>query len=313
MGGSGGRVRLSKRMILSGSLLMMALFYYVSLPEPLMYPSGGADAGRKGSLADDTEIVMDASSTRGNDARVSHESSMKVKGETIGKSSKQRNYNFEDTRADTASCGLVNNDSSDSGSCAPASSKKHKDLENNRFSTAIEEDDSASKLSEASEVNVEWSKAKERESIQEEDDDQGNEKEDGSMIESEAERVDREEKETIAATIEAEIKREEAESRGVDKTIEEAIEAFKEIVEEEEEEYEEEEDVTSEADLEKVYGESDDEEDEEDERASDGDMHRFVEGLFLGEDGFTEEEEEEYRKEDRLGQAGPLETMDDEE
>lgn len=81
MGGSRGRVRLSKRMILSGSLLMMVLFYYVSLPEPLMYPSGGADVGRKGSLADDTEIVMDASSRRGNDARVSHESWMEVKGE----------------------------------------------------------------------------------------------------------------------------------------------------------------------------------------------------------------------------------------
>lgn len=82
MGGGRGRVRLSKRMILSGSLLMMVLFYYVSLPEPSMYPSGGANVGREGFLADDTEIEIDTSANmRGRGARVSYGSRKEIKGE----------------------------------------------------------------------------------------------------------------------------------------------------------------------------------------------------------------------------------------
>lgn len=116
------------------------------------------------------------------------------------------------------------------------------------------------------------------------------------MTESEEERVDREERETIVATIEAEIKREEAESRKVNK--------------DEYDDEEEEEEVERMGDREKST-DNDNVEEEEDERASDGDMHQLVESLFQGDQEFTEEEE--YRKEDRLGQAGPLETMDDEE
>ncbi|KAF9280486.1 hypothetical protein BGZ74_002589 [Mortierella antarctica] len=276
MGGCGGRVRLPKRMILGGSLLMTILFYYASLPEPLMY-SGGDGKGHKGSLADDTEIVMNV----GHGERISHGSRLEAKGEqTIGKSSKQRNYNFQDGRADAGSCGLVSNDDSDSGSCAPASGKRHKELENNRFSIATEENDvSNSEIpSKSPSVSVARTTAKEQESIQEGEDDQGSERKDGPMIETEEERIDREEKETIAATIEAEIEREEAEFREMNKDADD----------------------------------SDDDEGQEDDGASGSDMHRFAESLFQSDQESTEEEEE-YRKEDRLGQAGPLETMDDEE
>ncbi|KAG0318881.1 hypothetical protein BG000_004044, partial [Podila horticola] len=210
---------------------------------------------------------------------------------TIGKSSKQRNYNFDDSRVDAGSCGLISNDKSDTGSCAPASGKKHKDPKSNRLSVAIEDDVSTNET-----PSKDPSKAKERESIQEEDDDQGSKREDGLMIESEEERVDREERETIVATIEAEIKREEAESRKVNK--------------DEYDDEEEEEEVERMGDREKST-DNDNDEEEEDEGASDSDMHQLVESLFQGDQEFTEEEE--YRKEDRLGQAGPLETMDDEE
>ncbi|KAG0024822.1 hypothetical protein BGZ81_007581 [Podila clonocystis] len=293
MGGSGGRLRVPKRMILSGSLLMMVLFYYVSLPETSMYLGRDNGEVHKGSLADDTEIVMDV----GNGERNSH-GWLEVKGETIGKSSKQRNYNFEDIRADAGSCGLISNDNSDSGSCAPASDKRHKELENNRFSIAEEDDVSTSETlsKDPSKVKVAWSKTQEQESIQEQDDDQGSELEDGFMMETEEERVDREEKETIAATIEAEIEREEA--------------MFREMNKNEDEDEEEAELAQRLEDLEK----SDDSHDEEQEEdgASDSEAHQLVKSLFQGDQEFAEEEEE-YRKEDRLGQAGPLETMDDEE
>ncbi|KAF9336520.1 hypothetical protein BG006_008321 [Podila minutissima] len=277
MGGCGGRVRLPKRMIMGSSLLMMILLYYASLPEPLMY-SGGDGRGHKGPLADDTEIVMNV----GHGERISHGSWMKAKGEqTIGKSSKQRNYNFQDSRADAGSCGLVSNDNSDSGSCAPPSGKRHKGLENNRFAIAIEENDvptSEIPSKNLSVVSMALTTAKEQESIQEGEGDQGSERKDGSMTETEEERMDREEKETITATIEAEIEREEAEFREMNKDKDD----------------------------------SDDDEGQEDDGASGGDKHQFAESLFRSDQESTEEEEE-YRKEDRLGQAGPLETMDDEE
>ncbi|KAG0086661.1 hypothetical protein BGZ92_007975 [Podila epicladia] len=273
MSGCGGRVRLPKRMILGGSLLMMVLFYYAALPEPSMY-SGGDGPGHRGPLADDTEIVMNV----GNGQRISHGSWVEAKGETIGKSSKQRNYNFQDSRADAGSCGLVSNDNSDSGSCAPASDKRHKEPENNRFSIATEENDvSTSEMPKKNTlaVNVAWTTAKKQESIQE--DDQGSKKEDGFMVETEEERVDREEKETIAATIEAEIEREEAEFREMNKDEDD----------------------------------SDNGEEQEEDGANGIDMHQFTESLFQSDQESTEEDG--YSKEDRLGQAGPLETMDDEE
>ncbi|KAF9408097.1 hypothetical protein BGZ94_002452 [Podila epigama] len=319
IGRGGGRVRLPpKRMILSGSFLMMVLFYYVSLPDArtdgeVSFTTGGARVGKAqggSALSDDTDIVMDATEVvlPALD-QVPHgawlEPSVK-KTKSYGKSSKaelrgQRNYRFEESSVvndDVGSmeCGLTgntewgdereNSGDSSSKSCSPPSRTKNED-----------------------ESMLTDKEKEEQESIQMEDDEQGRELEDGSSSplsstnaskESAEDQEDLEEKETIAATIEAEIEREEAEARkaamakGKDKNKDKAKGLNRQDVD--------------------VFDEvgRDDEEDE-------ADVHQFVEGLFQGSmeespDSVKEEAEETVdHKEDRLGQAGPLETLDDEE
>ncbi|KAG0034385.1 hypothetical protein BGZ83_004201, partial [Gryganskiella cystojenkinii] len=159
-----------------------------------------------------------------------------------------------------------------------------------------------------------WSREKELESIQEEEDDQGAEKEDGR----DRERFEEEEE----ALEEAEERLEEAEE-----ALEEAILEIEEdrlleqteyegdqLVEGPLEEGQDYEEPLSEFELASLgEGESGEEDDEG--LSVRRDMHRFVEGLFHDDYSAAEmdEYEREYRLEDRLGQAGPSETMDDEE
>ncbi|KAG0213790.1 hypothetical protein BGX33_002666 [Mortierella sp. NVP41] len=174
----------------------------------------------------------------------------------------------------------------------------------------------------------EWSEEKELESVQEEDDDQGSEKEDGTTSQEFLKTLAL--KESEAALAEARV--EEAEE-----ILEDAIEELREeredeILDETEEKILE---KIEEAEAEAASGGGvlteemarmiEDEVVAEEERVEE-DMHAYVETLFRGDDdedgddvvegGESEAEaegEQEYRKEDLLGQAGPAETLDDDE
>ncbi|KAG0342093.1 hypothetical protein BG004_005756 [Podila humilis] len=348
-------------MLLCGSLLAMVLFYYVSLPEPSMFPSGGGP-GAKGSqkgavISDDTEIVMeDTAAPRliivGSDvhgSHKSHESWIEANNRKVyRKPSKtnlrdQRNYNIKDTSNDNASCGLISGQGSGE-SCTPvgqpAPKKQSQNAEDKkvteqqeRLSIAIGDDDDdndgrrgsggrkssnatadrgfeATREAEedegddgaATDSKLVWTKYKaaaEEESVQEEYDDKGTEREDGYSLdgfgfESESERVEREEK----VAIEMEISRDKAEGQDMKEAVEAATMGL--------------------LNKDTQTGEEGDEDENHDnggDEPKEEDLLKFAETEFLDDqdqDESTSAVDDGYRKEDRLGQAGPLETLDDE-
>ncbi|KAF9952702.1 hypothetical protein BGZ72_005990 [Mortierella alpina] len=162
-----------------------------------------------------------------------------------------------------------------------------------------------------------WSEQNELESVQEEDDNQGAEMEDGNiqrLAEEEGEDEEDEEEDEDQALMDAEERVYEAEA-----ALEEAMEEFEEerdevrdrrkgvnVVEQVEEEGDRE---GGEAEEEEEEGEDESRDEDEDEDKRQGLEGGQLQAKYAGVEG---EEEEEYQKEDRLGQAGPSETMDDE-
>lgn len=157
-----------------------------------------------------------------------------------------------------------------------------------------------------------WTLGKELESIQEEEDEQGAEKEDGQ----EQEQFEEQEAEEEAALEKAEERLREADETLVEAILgaEEQLEKQEELLEEEQlkrlVEGPDEEPISEEELFSLTEGEEEEEQEEERERE---DIYGFVEGLFHDGAADMSEYELEYREEDRLGQAGPSETMDDEE
>ncbi|GJJ68809.1 hypothetical protein EMPS_01155 [Entomortierella parvispora] len=334
VGGHGARLRLfsSKRMVLSGSLLMMVLFYYVALPEPGMghledrTPSQADQQFRKASkgsaLADDTEIMM---------ALPARERTIEAALPWFGSSDHGRASKDGEgsvqvgvgclTDQEGTSCLVgspVKKDSFKSkGSRVKKKTKKEGKLGVMSGAAAAEAEAKENRVLEtdpkASHFSDKWTAGKELESIQEEEDEQGAEKEDGQ----EQEQLEELEAEEEAALEMAEERFEEAEE-----ALEEAILGAEEQLREQDELLEEEqlerivegpdeEPLTEEELLNLTEDEEDEDEEEEDMEGED--IHRFVEGLFHDSAADMTEYEQEYREEDRLGQGGPSETMDDEE
>ncbi|KAF9539878.1 hypothetical protein EC957_004886 [Mortierella hygrophila] len=195
----------------------------------------------------------------------------------------------------------------------------------------------------ATSTNDDWSDEKEAESIQEENDEQGSEKEDGtkkgllkqpqkvgaiSEIEAEAKAHVDEAEEVLEDAMEE--LREEREEEILDETEEDIMDRVEEAEEEILDRIDEAEEASGEVLTDEMVRMIEDEVVAEEEAGLDENMHRYVETLFRGDKGSEEEEEEEeeevvavveaevevepeYSKEDLLGQAGSGETMDDEE
>ncbi|KAF9903316.1 hypothetical protein EC991_003962 [Linnemannia zychae] len=395
-GNNGGRGRIlsSKRTLLSGSLLLLVLFYYVALPDPQVGTMDDrtavqADSAfrmkKKGSaLADDTEIMMPLPAREDGPGsktlpwlnsfveRVKLDRRLPVMDYIRGG---QEMTVDSDAAVLTADCDTKNDASESSCVVASTSSVRTPTLDTTGMDMLADRDPLANPFSgtdkdvtletqpvelevmEDDEGNVidvtpvedtttdEWSSEKEAESIQEEDDQQGFEKEDGS----DEELLELEEVEAVSE-MEAEAK---ARVEEAEEVLEDAIEEMRE--EREEEILEETEDAILER-IEEIEEESggvlteemvrmiEDEVVAEEEGSIEEDMHDYVETLFRdgeGEDDVAEiegedvteiegedvaeiegedvadiaetESEVEYKKEDMLGQAGPGETMDDEE
>ncbi|KAG0374593.1 hypothetical protein BGX24_010201 [Mortierella sp. AD032] len=377
-----GRILSSKRTLLSGSLLLLVLFYYVALPDPQVGTLDDRTAfqaesafhkNKKGSaLADDTEIMMPLPFREDgpiNKAlpwlnsfveRVKLDRRLPVMDYLQGR----QEMTVDGSVVSTVDCG-TESDASDS--CLAVStlsvrttiggntrvdmladrnpivnpfSGTDKDvlLESQPVDLEVMEEDEEYVIDVMPEPLVEgttevssdeWSDEKEAESIQEEDDEQGSEREDGT----EQELLELEQVEAVSE-MEADAK---ARIEEAEEILEDAIE---ELREEREEEILEE---TEEAILDRIE-EAEEEnggvltdeiirmiEDEvvaEEEESLEEDMHGYVETLFRGDDGDDDdyesedmvdttdvevETEEEYKKEDLLGQAGLGETMNDEE
>ncbi|KAG9072557.1 hypothetical protein KI688_000328 [Linnemannia hyalina] len=361
-----GRILSSKRTFISGSLLMLILFYYVALPNP---QAGSLDdrtafqaesafrKNKKGSaLADDTEIMMPLPAREEGPVktfpwlnsfveRVKLDRRLPVMDYLRG----EKEMSAEASSVSTADCHQENgaSDTCLTPSTSTARSTTEMDmlvgrdpltagpyedalLESKSAQPKVTEDDEGNIIDDtpkattveddvATSTNDDWSDEKEAESIQEEDDEQGSEKEDGT----EQGLLKQLEEVGAISEIETEAK---ARVEEAEEVLEDAMEELREEREEEilnEEAEEEIRDRIEEA--EKASGEAltdemvkmteDEVVAEEEEAGLDENMHRYVETLFQGDKSSEAEveAEPEYSKEDLLGQAGSGETMNDEE
>ncbi|KAF9124132.1 hypothetical protein BGW39_008429 [Mortierella sp. 14UC] len=332
-GSNGGRGRIlsSKRTLLSGSLLLLVLFYYVALPDPQVstlddrtsfHIENAFRKHKKGrALADDTEIMMplpvreDGPVNKALPWSNSFVERVKVRTMHLDRRLPVMDYLRGEQGTTVDSNGAVSTSSArtatvdattgmdmlaDREPLANPFSGTDKDvsLEFQPVEMEVMEDDEGNFIDvtpvedSTSKSADEWSDEKEAESIQEEDDEQGFEKEDGV----EQELLELEQAEAVSEM--------EAEAKARVEKAEEVLEdATEELREERQEEILEE---IEEAILDRI---------EEAEEESGGvlteKMVRMIEE-FDAEDVVEVEDEGEYNKEDLLGQAGPGETMDDE-
>ncbi|KAG0301782.1 hypothetical protein BGZ98_008058 [Dissophora globulifera] len=234
---NGDRVRLSKRTLICGSLLLIIMFYYLALPSDPSTRSEDVET----DLNDLTATGTIVSTGSGGGAKTSTSSSQRKNnaGKGGGDNGNMRvkpwlgnEDNVKNSEDDTEECSINGNDS---GSCS-----------------------TTSKI----------------DSVQEQDDEQGDEKENGA---------------------EEEEKEEEEERERAEESAEEAIAEAEELVEEAAEQLEE-------AIAQKVRSKGK------------GGNKKVTKGkkAMKGKNA-NDYEEGGVRREDWLGQAGPVETMDDEE
>ncbi|KAI1321591.1 hypothetical protein EDD11_003071 [Mortierella claussenii] len=279
IGGNGGGMRLfhSKRILVGGSLLLMILFYYVALPEPQLPRA-------------EQVVFVDDDLTQASSAPVVHH--------PVWKSNKGSKVLLDNADAIVALPAPQNN----------SSRKKTKWLEN----------------SEESKVEM----ATKPELDQEQDDEQGDEKEDGASQEA----VERKQREQEGKRLGG--------TQGLSKQGGERVHKPIDVSEGLLEEYEREQgrDYATQVEVNRRpneggddgeyqgdniddFGEDDryvdgklrdDLTEEDEEELAEENMHQLVEDLYQG-DNENMADNDGYLKEDRLGQAGPLETMDDED
>ncbi|KAF8941069.1 hypothetical protein BGZ47_007502 [Haplosporangium gracile] len=329
--GNSGRDRIlsSKRMLLSGSLLLLGLFYYVALPDPQAGSLDGRTAfqaesafrkNKKGSaLADDSKIMILSPVREDRPVKTFPWLNSFVERVKLKKRLPVTDY----LRGEQEMSVEVMED--DEGNGIDVTSE----------AAAVEDITTTS-------MNGDWSDEKEAESIQEEDDEQGSEKEDGADQElleqlEEAEAISELEAEEVLEDAIGE-PREEHDEEILDETEDEIMNRLEEGEEEILDRIEEAEEASDEVLTDEMVRMIEDEVVAEEEASLDEDIHQYVETFFHGdedskdeeEEGYEDEEEEvaaeiesevaaeaevepEYKEKDLLGQAGSGETMVDEE
>ncbi|KAG0060185.1 hypothetical protein BGZ89_012479 [Linnemannia elongata] len=259
-----GRILSSKRTLLSGSLLLLILFYYVALPDPqagslesrtAFQAESAFHKNKKGSApADDTEIMMSLPVREDGPVKtlpwlnsfvervkldrrlpvmdyLRGEQEMSVETSSVSAADCSQENGAPNARSKTEMDMVLDRDPLTAGPYEEAL------LESKFLELEAMEDDEGNKNNETPEATAveddvatstsdDWSDEKEAESIQEEDDEQGSEKEDGT----EQELLEQLEEVEVISEIEAEAK---ARLDKVEEGLEDAIEEIREEREEE--------------------------------------------------------------------------------